>query len=516
MTDWAWCGRVAVSSSGEVRRVMAAPELAVWYLGLPSSALVWTWQGGGVELLALAEARPFERWSGRIGQGSLLSLRARRGAEVRDASALLPWLDVPEDVPDDVRAAELLRLVLEAVADLEGRGYRMRSSRSLRLTIGAVAWATACELAGVPTSEPLEWGEYDAGRRSYYGGRCEVGQVEAPSVEGWDISGAYPWALLQPVPVGRRTVAVGPLARRAYEAGAGGCYFAKVEQPRDGLARLPFRHRPKTGRGRHRGPLLWVTGHVEGWWCAEELAAAEDTGARVEVGVAMLWEAFEPRWAPYLEHTGRDRAELRASGRDEVSAKLLANALSGKLAQGPDATTVRVLATGERPELGWSWHGARVWSKAHRHVPACARPIEAATVTARVRVVLLRELLRTRDAWCYCDTDSLWLVSGTAPPSREAAPWHPVDHGTEWHAPAPKTYRYRSSAGELVTRASGVPIGLRETMRAFARGEPSLPRAHPHMPPMPAGVQQWVGMRHINSGGRTAPLHRNQQGDIET
>ncbi len=512
---WAWCGRVAVADDGTVARLSAPLETALWYRSLASTDIVWTWEGGGAELCALAEARPGERWTGRIGGGTLLELRAEGGASVRDASALAPWLEPPGGA-DDVRARWVLDAMSLALEELADRGYHVHSDRGRgpRLTVSAVAWATASALAGIQPRDAVGWAEYDCGRRAYYGGRCEVLRTVAPRVVGWDISGAYPWALSQPVPVGGRIGCVtGAAAGAALERGRPGIYYARVAQPDDSTPRLPYRHRPSTGRGRWRGPLMWCTGYVEGWYAPLELHAAEDTGARVEVRAAHLWSSADARWAPYIAHCAADRATLRAAGVDETSAKLLANALSGKLAQGPDATSVRVIADDELPQLGWSWHGGRVWSKRHRSVPSSARPVEAAYVTARVRVELLRALLAAGDEGVYCDTDGLWVREGASPPPGRA-PWREIDRGEDWCAPRPKGYTYRRPDGETVTRCSGVQVPLREILAAFACGRGAMPpRRRPGMPALPL-ESAWAGLRVITEGGATRPLYRERDGRL--
>ncbi|MCH8198545.1 MAG: hypothetical protein IIA54_00545, partial [Chloroflexi bacterium] len=104
---WVLRRETAVSSDGSVTALGAAAELRHWYRGLDPSDIVWTYGGGGLELPRLADCCPDLHWTGRVGAGSLLALRARGGADVRDPLALLPWVTWPEG-PDVDAARELL------------------------------------------------------------------------------------------------------------------------------------------------------------------------------------------------------------------------------------------------------------------------------------------------------------------------------------------------------------------------------------------------------------------------
>lgn len=556
----------AVSTAGDRLVFRHVDRVRDWYRSLDASDIVWSHGGGGYDFLLLVGIEEDRSWQGRTGGGSLLSCRAHGGADCRDSMALFPlklsdWtgkkmrLDLPCSCGEpgcegycSIRARGMPRalmrrliercvsdceILLEAlvrdIARLRALGLDVDYQDRPRLTMGSIAWKTAARLAGIDATRSLEWGEYDAGMRARYGGRCEVGQVSAPSGERYDLRMAYPAALTLPVPCGTRRALFGLSASRAYQRGAAGCFHALVYVP-EGLPLVPHRRR-FGGRGRGKaGKLLWTTGWLDDWWVREELHALEAYGGRIlKIDAAHVWSDEEPLYEPFVDLMWQARAAAQRSGDRawETICKLGANSLSGKLQQGPERDVLKVQARGDDPPLGWHWHGGRVWSQRLRHVPACARPIEAAVMLARTRVRVLDRMIEHPDTWLYTDTDSFYLTErddrGVGPGLGE---WKYEGSLTRWMALAPKLVRYVDHNGEEQVRARGIPRATWETLDQLARGVTVSRRGVARIRASEGRLkgieirrawgdvnEGWAGMRRVEVNGRTRALHRREEGD---
>lgn len=553
----------AVASDGTVVRMRTAEDVRRWFRELSADDVVWSHCGGGFDFLLLIGLFETAQWTGRCAGGSLIQARPRGGPDCRDSFALFPFplaewagkeaLDLPcscglecggycsiraEGMPrahrrrleeycvSDCRA--LLEALTRDVAQLEADGFAVMYQGKPRLSLGSIAWRTAAAMARVP-NKPIEWADIDAGLRCYYGGRCEVFRVRADAGHHYDLRAAYPWALTFPVPCGRRRALGAAQAARAYRAGKPGSYRAVVMLEESAIPQLPHRVRVREKGRAERGRLVWSCGHLDGWWTGYELRAAEERGARVlRVLGAHVWSDEEPLYRPYIDRVWalRDAAERRGDDRWARVLKQAANSLSGKLAQGADADVVRVQARGEPPPRGWYWHGGRVFSYRLRARPASARPIEAATITARVRIEVYDRLERNADGAIYCDTDSTFLLQrddrGTGSGLGE---WKDKGPITEWLALAPKLMRYRDAEGREEVRARGIPRATWEMLDDLARGVAvtsegvarlrssggRLTAAHVTRSWRDAG-SDWCGMRRVLADGTTRPLWRARDG----
>jgi hypothetical protein len=398
-----------------------------------------------------------------------------------------------------------------------------------RLTFGSVAWHTAARMAGVPANEKPEWEEYDAGRAAYYGGRCEVGQVSAPTGRRYDIHSAYPWALTMDVPVGESVELDSTAAKRALVAGQYGSYQARVSVPESELPPLPHRAASAHKLGRlHKGRLVWSTGVVDGAWTHVELEHAQSHGAKIlRVEGARVWSASAPLYAPYVEHAYEHRRIAREAGDTAWASlmKFLANSLSGKLAQRCDVS--ELVVTPERPDETWDWLGGNVYARKKRKLGGNMRPIQAAYLTSRVRATLHDRLARHEGAWLYCDTDSTYLRGGDASGVHESelGAWGDEGPMSEWSALGPKLYRYVDESGRRVVRAKGVPEATWEDFDALANRETVIKRRGVERIRSSGGAferrviertnrapEGFAGTRAVLGSGRTRPLHRSLDG----
>lgn len=556
-----------------------------WYLALPSTDVVWSHNGGGFDFLFLISVGRHLEWTARMGGSSIISCRAKGHAELRDSSrifaaSLAKWTGRKEATGLDCECGEgcggycairrdmapekrrrlvdychsdcdaLLSTLRSDLDRLVGEGLAVYDRRGMpRLTFGGIAWQTAARLAGLdPSKVTITTAEYRAGRRAYFGGRCEVGQVEAPTIYRYDVHAMYPWALTAPVPHGERRGHSRDEAARAYLSGAEGAFQARVVLPDNDLPLLPHRYAGERAGRFTPGRVVWSTGFVEGWWTGLELRAAEAWGARIEsVSLAFTWDRFDAIYEPYVRmiYDARDRATRSGDERWASGLKFFANAVTGKLAQRPGFA--RMIVTSNPPHdicdecliqglpgcehSQWTWHGGNVYSKEEWRLSACSRPIEAAYLTSRARVKLATRLLRHTGRWIYADTDSTYLLD---PDERDV---HASELGTfgfegcgsEWLALAPKLYRYRDQHGAPKVRAKGIPAPAWETLPRLQAGlkerrERGVERLrssggafkrrtiergwHDH-------GTEWCGTRKVRPNGRTVPAHRARDGSYD-
>jgi hypothetical protein len=438
---------------------------------------------------------------------------------------------------------------LEDVTWLSSLGLDMITSHGdPRVTIGSVAWATAdriCKSGNIMNPEPVyqhaDWGDYDAGARSYYGGRVEAFRDRARYGVRDDVNSMYPWGLTHDVPVGSHRPVMGREAERCYDAAYPGCYLAHVTVPHSDVPLLPMRAGSRETIEDHdytsdltvieRDRLVWATGAITGWYTHPELSWAESRGAQIRrIDHAAVWPDTAPIYQPYVEkvYGAREAAMKDGDTRRATILKWFANALSGKLAQGPDVESATLYSDDdEPPPLGSDWGGGRLYIQHHERLPTSGFPIQAAYVTSRSRIKLGERLLRNDDALIYCDTDAVYLAR------EDATDLHPTALGswkregtlTDWIAIAPKMYAYTDEKGEEVTRTKGIPRAsraevevLREGGSVTARvGVKSLREAEGDFSARTLtrtgrGNRRWCGLRRVREDGSTAPLRRAPDG----
>lgn len=563
---------VALSERGDKLVMRSDDACAAWYKSLPSTDIVLAHNGGHYDFIQLIAAAPDLQWSAKMAGSAIVSCRAKGHAECRDTYRLFPlslakWTQRKEETglpcacdkgcggycsirPDmdpylmkrltDYCARDcsaLLDTYLEDIDGLLAEGLDVIGNQgSPRLTLGAVAWATASRMAGIDAKEQVSLSDYAAGRSAYYGGRCEVNITQADSGYRYDVNAMYPWALLGSVPVGRRRTVLRDDATAAFEKLAPGVYHASLLLAETDLPELPHRyHGPTKGR-LTRDRLLWTTGNVDGWYTPEELSTAIECGAKLlQLDAAHLWDSEDAVFAPYVEHIYACRRRAKEAGNDRWAGvlKWYANSLTGKLAQRPDVATLHVIPIDDLPSEGWELIGmnerAQVFAEPGFRLSPCSRSWQAATLTGRARSKLLRRLHKHRGLWLYCDTDSTYLVNrdDDGVDSAKLGAWAYEGEARQWLCLAPKLYRFVDERGAKKVRARGIPqptwetldelrngltvarergvLGLRSSGGRFRRR--TVKRSHRDR------VTGRVGTRFATSDGHTRPLHRTRDGE---
>jgi hypothetical protein len=241
-------------------------------------------------------------------------------------------------------------------------------------------------------TEPVwikEWGNDNAGRQAFHGGRKEalIAPASFSGAKYVDLSGAYLQAMRTPIPCHIRKVDSGQLPANGFAAGT-------VFVPPGKWGPLPF----QMGSGK-RGARFTCYGNGigSGAWHSEELATAMAGGTET-VELTDCWEGYKPRpifetWLPWA-------LDLRTlPGQAGLAAKLLTTRLWSMFAMNPDQHRRTVVTFGDAK--GRDRHeqvgrpGGRTMGQA---------TYIAAIIASRVRVRLYRELLASPGA-IYCDTD---------------------------------------------------------------------------------------------------------------
>lgn len=312
-------------------------------------------------------------------------------------------------------------------------------------TLGGTAWKSAAlRLAscGEDVSEPMRRFDYDDGRAGYFGGRVEVFRTSASAVWRYDRNSSYPAALTrQPVPVGRRRW------QKTWN-GEEGTVWCRVKVHESHHPALPVRLRDR---------LVYPHGTFSGAWTAVELRHALENGAELlSVDRARVAEKTTDALAGWC----REVWEARVARPEWAGLiKLLANSLTGKLAQRPERSDTAYTALDEVPagaELLTKPKDGRVWWRVTSdRLSPCARPEWAAYLTAEARTELHLQLSAVGDGAAYCDTDSVYSVSTL---SRNLGAglgeWKLEGIGDDWQCRAPKLYRYAVD-GQVTVKARG-------------------------------------------------------------
>lgn len=294
---------------------------------------------------------------------------------------------------------------------------------------------------------------------AYFGGRCEVfrkGIYKGP-LYYYDVRSSYPWSMLGELPAYFR--GFGPPSKNTHRAlSKSGISEATVTVAGDTyLPVLPVRH---------AGKLVFPVGRFRGRWCNDELLAAYERGAKVELHAQAN---FEPR--PFLKPFVDNFYALRRvaiGANDDFRAyayKILLNSCYGKLIETVERRAItfgrdlveRDLEAGKDvfPTAIAGVYEVRSESQGpFRHVAAGAQ------VTARSRLLLHRRMeeCAKRGRIFYCDTDS--IVTDVELPTE------PDELGNlkleavieEAEILAPKVYRLTMAGGKTIFRCKGIPV----------------------------------------------------------
>jgi hypothetical protein len=418
---------------------------------------------------------------------SIASLAIKRGPVLRDSCRLIPMslkqactmfpgarkesLDLPCICGRDCGGYCSIRTDMRGAARRQVEGYLVADVESLRdtlvnlgeyagahgLTLGgtvaSTAWVTAKERCDL---DDAEWDliAYKLARAGYYGGRVEVNRMLAQLVYRWDRASAYPAALREPVPCGEVKVRDARGARAAWARERPGVYHAVVDVPAQLAPPLPVRHGTR---------LVYPSGRIHGAWARDEILHAIETGAQVvAVTGAVTWQHEKPLLRPHVEHCFALRAAA-VSKALKTWLKFVANSLTGAFAQDPEQDVVSLGDYADDPRYEQVGRYDWIWRKRVFHVSSRAHVHWAATLTARARIELHRQIEHAGASWCYSDTDSVINTRKlTRNVGKELGEWQLEGKATDFRAIAPKVYTYVDDEGQRFARAKGIPDAVRE------------------------------------------------------
>lgn len=475
--------------------------LADALLSLPPKSCAWAHAGGRFDVLWLLDwcrrRGTIPQASIRMSGSSIASLAIKRGPVLRDSCRLIPMglkaactmfkggahkvaLELPCRCGKDCggycsirvkMAAHLRRRVEEyMVQDVEalrdtmvalGR-YADEHGITLAGTVASSAWATAKELCHL---EDADWElyAYKMARAGYYGGRVEVARLKAAHVHRYDRASAYPAALREAIPCGKMTICDAKQARRAWARQRPGIYHATVDVPDQLAPPLPMHYGPR---------LVYPSGRVSGAWARDEILRAEEMGAKVvAVTDAVVWAHEKPLVRAFVEHCFGLRANA-ASKSLKTWLKFVSNSFTGATAQDPKQDVVVLGDYADDPayeqvgRYNWIWKRStfRISSRAHVHW--------AATLTARARIELHRQIEHAGRDWCYSDTDSVIVTRELSRNlGHKLGQWQLEGTAHDFEALAPKVYTYTDDEDDKrFARAKGIP-GLVNPKTGEAREE---------------------------------------------
>ncbi len=410
-------------------------------------------------------------------------------------------------------------------------------------TIGATAWATAQHELSLPKSR-LSPSRYARIRAGYFGGRTQVGQVQADRGHRYDINSAYPAALSRiNLPVGASTIVSGQAAHTAYLSGKEGIYHATVRVRSDAYAPpLPVRAGQR---------IAYPVGLFTASWTGLELRHAEQLDCSVDViHSGTVWNESAPIIKPFVDRIwGLRRTAIIEGGKKHPRAtwlKWVANSLTGKFAQNPLTWKTALGASMDDaiacPGKGkcsrrCSGHcGAWIpmdggagyaFRKPEYKMAECAHIQWSAYLTAAARIQLLGKIREAGESWVYCDTDSVYSTEECPTDiGDELGEWQYEGEFRDWEAIGPKAYRYQDPKKDKPTvKMKGISdadsedfdnfrIGKKiistrgvKTFKTALRGESlfqrkSLSRSNRAAIDRPG----WVGDRRLDSDGRSWPV----------
>jgi hypothetical protein len=292
-------------------------------------------------------------------------------------------------------------------------------------------------------------------------------------------------------------------AAKAYRNDKPGIYSAFIGVPEMHACPLPYRVANR---------IAYPWGRLRGTWSRDEIRHAEEVGAHIiKFDSAVVWPEESPALKPYVERVFKLRHEATTKELGQWL-KWLANALTGAFAQDPEhdlfaigdyADDTRWLTVGAHD---WLWRRTmfRIADRAHVHW--------AATLTARARIELHRQIVHAGESWCYSDTDSVYATTMlTRQVGVLLGEWKYEGEGRDFVALAPKLYRYTTPEGETHARAKGIPkaseswsllaqsmpveidTGVKSFLVAAKNGGPLFARQHTHR--KIGTATEWVGAR---------------------
>lgn len=358
---------------------------------------------------------------------------------------------------------EILMRVLDVIGE-----FAADEDIDLRGTIGGSAWATAQRQLELPDAD-FPASMWKRIRQGYYGGRVSVFRPKATGPgRHYDIGSAYPAALAKTsLPVGDCAEYGGRDARTCLRRRRPGVYSCSVTVPVSHVPPLPW----TTRLG-----MAFPVGDVPGVWTLPELDYAESRGCRItDVRWCVVWTDERVVFGSLMEEWTRLRYAAGKSTALGAWLRLLANSLTGKLAESPERRFVRLhpedvkVCLGARPCTLMRCSGAceayrqldmwgELWSVPYYRQAPSGHIQWAAYATAVTRVAWADGAMSQGGDIVYGDTDSIWTTGHRLPPhvGDSLGEWSLKHTWADWDCAAPKSYAFVDGrSGEYTARAAG-------------------------------------------------------------
>lgn len=321
----------------------------------------------------------------------------------------------------------------------------------------------------------------DRFRKYYFGGRTqaiETGEIVAP-FKYVDICSAYPWAMLDEHPWGKNPLIKNSLKpsilKKSFVSVYATSYGALPLRAKDGSLSFPCDDTPRLF-------------HVTGW----EVLAGLRTGTLFVHDIEkQLYFPKTKNFKGYVNHFYKMKSEGKAQGDKfkTLTAKILLNALYGKMAQNPLNFKDHVLAAPHqmRELVREGWIGGEMTPsgqvfqrKSYRKddrgqwetkPPRFYNVAVGASITGKVRAYLWESILQTERP-VYCDTDSIICTgAGNLPMGLELGQWEVEGDNIERVAIAgKKLYATWRNGQAYKTGSKGARLSAEE-IRQVTRGD---------------------------------------------
>lgn len=247
--------------------------------------------------------------------------------------------------------------------------------------------------------------DYDLHFRSfYYGGRVEAiqsGVIPGP-LKYYDITSAYPFAMLSEHPKGNDFIQLKKLPKKA------GCWFAEIDAVSRGC--LPYREEGQKMQYFRDDKIRKY--FATGW----EIIAGIETGTLSIVETHAVYKhCFTSNYEEYVNYFFEEKANAKKNGDidTETFSKLFLNAFYGK--KGQDSRLfhdyiIREFGSDESDGFTWDcdFGNFELHKRKSKDDDDCEfyNVATAASITGFVRAFLWRSICASRNP-VYCDTDSL-------------------------------------------------------------------------------------------------------------
>ena len=299
---------------------------------------------------------------------------------------------------------------------------------------------------------------------TYCGGRTEVFQREADSLNYYDINSSYPAVMREAMPSGPAIWWSGKPPTCFTEPGSSYVGFVEASvETYDYIPILPVKR---------DGKLMFPEGRINGRWDWAELSRVQD---RIVKYGKSVWFQSSPLLATMVEDLYPFR-DSSIAGYDEGLAyvvKILLNSLYGKFGQ--SALRRKVVPLGPNlPKGAVPVDGTTlspVWYIDEEVTAPYIMPQVAAHVTALARVRLFDLLTLCGESLAYCDTDSI-ITSSVLDTSTKLGGLKNEYPGVTFTGTflAPKLYMLKGSDGSVKVVAKGIRERTEATFETLRTG----------------------------------------------